>query len=174
MLKKYNQRLTTIAAILLAAMLLTGCANTYKVQYNTEPMGASIICGGSNEGYSPVTLEYSLNEENKEKGFFKTVPCTAVWSSGVKKNFGNTWDIVKFPGGVMSTLTRPNSPGYSQDADFAFKIQQMRRQQAQAQAEANTRALNDLNRAIRDATPKTTNTNCYGTYGGVNCTSTSY
>lgn len=44
-----------------------------------------------------------------------------------------------------------------------------------AQAMENfNQVINGLNQAIKDTTPKSTYTNCYGTYGGVNCTSTSY
>lgn len=38
-----------------------------------------------------------------------------------------------------------------------------------------SKAMSDLNKTIRDSTPKSTNTNCYRTYGNsINCTSTTY
>ncbi|MCG7643710.1 hypothetical protein MHM99_19685 [Alteromonas sp. MmMcT2-2] len=53
--------------------------------------------------------------------------------------------------------------------------------QKQAEAERNQEAWNSINQSlkelgdnIRKNTPKTTYTNCNGTYGGVNCTSTTY
>ena len=46
--------------------------------------------------------------------------------------------------------------------------------QKQVQAAENQKAWSDLNQAIKDATPKTTQTNCYNTFGGVNCNSTTY
>jgi len=154
----------------LVIFLLTGCASGYKITYNTEPKGASVICNGTNEGYSPVTLNYSLNEQNKQIGSMNTVPCAAIWSSGVKKGFSNTWDLNKFPDGVMQTLQRPSGDGYSQDVEFALKVQQMKN----AQKAANAQAWRNLNQAIKDATPKSTYTNCYNTFGGVNCNSTTY
>jgi hypothetical protein len=159
---------------LLLITFLSGCASGYKITYNTEPKGASIICNGKNEGYSPVTLDYSPDENQKKYGSMNTVPCKAIWSSGVKESFTNTWDLDKFPDGVMQTLQRPSGDGYSQDVNFALKVQQMKNQNAQAQAAANAQALRDLNQSIKDATPKTTNTNCYNTYGGINCNSTTY
>lgn len=154
----------------LVIFLLTGCASGYKITYNTEPKGASVICNGINKGYSPVTLNYELNEQNKQIGSLNTVPCTAIWSSGVKKDFANTWDLNKFPDGVMQTLQRPSGDGYSQDVEFALKVQQMKN----AQKAANAQAWRNLNQAIKDATPKSTYTNCYNTFGGVNCNSTTY
>jgi hypothetical protein len=154
---------------------LSGCASSgYNITYNTEPGGASVICDGTNKGYSPVTLIYSPNKETKKLGAMKTSPCTAVWSSGARETFTNTWDLNKFPDGVMQTLPRPNVDGYAQDAEFALKVKQMKNQQAQAQRAENAKAWSNLNKAIKDATPKTTNTNCYNTYGGVSCNSTTY
>jgi hypothetical protein len=53
--------------------------------------------------------------------------------------------------------------------------------QKQAEAERNQEAWNSINQSLKDLgdnirknTPKTTYTNCNGTYGGVNCTSTTY
>ena len=50
-----------------------------------------------------------------------------------------------------------------------------------AQASANRQAWKDLNQSLKETaesirknSPTTTNTNCNGTYGGVNCTSTTY
>ncbi len=119
---------------LLLISFLSGCASGYGITYNTEPIGASIICGGTNEGYSPVELNYSPDENDKENGVFRTVPCSAIWSSGVSKSFGNTWDLKKFPNGVIQTLQRPRGEGYAQDAEFAIKIHNMNSQRRAAEA----------------------------------------
>lgn len=169
----FTVKINNIASMLMV-VALTGCASGYKITYNTEPSGASVICSGTNHGYSPVTLNYTSDESSKRTGSMKTVPCTAIWSSGMRKNFGVTWDLNKFPDGVMQTLQRPSGEGYAQDADFALRVQQMKQQQAQGNAAATQRALENLNRSIEQNRPKTTYTNCYGTYGGVNCNSTTY
>ena len=130
---------------LLLISFLSGCASGYGITYNTEPIGATIICNGKNEGYSPVTLNYSPDEDAKIRGHFTTVPCGAIWSSGVRKDFGNTWDLNKFPDGVMQTLKRPSGEGYSQDAEFALKIQNMKSQRRAA------KAAEDAARAAEDA-----------------------
>jgi len=119
-------------------------------------------------------LHYSLEENDKKYGSMNTAPCTAIWSSGARKRFSNSWDLNEFPDGVMETLQRPNVAGYSQDAEFALKVQQMKNQKAQAQSEAAQRSYNNIMQGLKDTTPKTTKTNCYNTYGGVSCNSTTY
>lgn len=146
---------------LLLISFLSGCDSGYKITYNTEPVGASIICNGKNEGYSPVTLNYSPNENNKKIGFMKTVPCTATWSTGVRKSYTNTWNLNKFPDGVMQTLQRPSDEGYSQDAKFALKVQSMRYQKRQAEA-----AEKSAREAQRQNNKRTT---CYTNSGVTTC-----
>jgi hypothetical protein len=118
----------------LGALILTGCSSKYPITYNSTPQGASVVCNGINQGYTPTTLYYEPSENQKELGSMKTVPCTAYWMSGAKKDFGNTWDLNKFPDGVMQTLQRPNVEGYEKDAQFALQVQNIKYQQRQAQA----------------------------------------
>jgi hypothetical protein len=96
------------------------------------------------------------------------------------KNYG-WFSSTEFPNGVKQTVERPRGEGYTQDAEFALKVQQMRSQQAQSQAAANAKAWDDLNRSLKETaenirrnTPKSTFTNCYDTFGGINCQSTTY
>jgi hypothetical protein len=98
---------------LLLISFLSGCASGYGITYNTEPIGATIICDGNNKGYSPVTLNYSPDENDMKRGFFTTAPCGAIWSSGVRKSFNPTWDLKKFPDGGIETLQRPSGEGYA-------------------------------------------------------------
>ena len=129
---------------------LSGCASSsYPVNYNTEPKGASVICNGNNMGYSPVTLNYLPDENNKKTGSMKTVPCMAIWSSGVKKEFSSTWDLNKFPSGVINTLQRQSGEGYTQDVEFALKVQLMKNKQAQADTDTNAGSNSSLNEAAR-------------------------
>jgi hypothetical protein len=115
-------------------MIFSGCASKYSITYNTNPTGASIICNGTNEGYSPVTLYYQPDEDNKKSGTMRTTPCSSYWVSGMRKDFSNTWDLNKFPDGVMQTLQRPNGDGYEKDAQFALQVKNMKYQQRQAEA----------------------------------------
>jgi hypothetical protein len=143
---------------LILISFLSGCASGYRITYNTEPRGASIICDGINEGYSPVTLNYSPDENNKKYGSMNTVPCTAIWSSGARESFSNTWDLKEFPDGVMQTLQRPNTEGYSQDAGFALQLRQ-----TEAAEDAAAAARDSADEARRQNNKTTT---CYTNYGG--------
>ncbi len=147
---------------LLLISFLSGCANGYKITYNTEPKGASIVCNGINKGYSPVSLNYSPDDNSKKNGTFTTVPCTAIWSSGVKKEFGNRWDLDKYPNGVMRTLQRPDSEGYSQDANFALQLRQT--EAAESAAAAARKSAREAQRQNNKTTTCYTNngvTTCY-------------
>ena len=179
--------------ILLSFIFLSGCASTgsnhvYKITYNTVPEGASVICDGVNKGYSPVVLSYYPNESERVSGSMQTKPCKAVWSSGISRWFNNIWDLNQFPIGVIHTVQRPNVEGYSQDAEFALRVQQMKQQeiqnrlqQQQAASAETQRNLDNINRQVEsyrrqveNNMPIRTNTNCRSTYGGLNCRSTSY
>jgi hypothetical protein len=146
---------------LLLISFLSGCASGYNITYNTEPRGASIICNGTNRGYSPVTLNYSPDENQKKYGSINTIPCTAIWSSGARKNYSNTWDLNKFPDGVTQTLERPNIEGYSQDAGFALQLRQTEAAESAAAAARES--------ALEAQRQNNKTTTCYKNYVVTTC-----
>lgn len=155
------------------ATFLSGCASSqYAILFDSNPQGAVLVCDGKNRGYTPETL-YIPKENIKGQAELNLSGCTATWASGAQNRYG-TVPLNQYQDSVRITAPRPNAPGLEQDMNFALKVQQFKYQQAQDAAAANAQAWKDLNQAIKDATPKSTYTNCYGTYGGVNCTSTSY
>ncbi|HHQ4614489.1 TPA: hypothetical protein ACSP2F_002634 [Aeromonas veronii] len=162
--------------VMAAVFFLSGCAsNTYPVTYATDPEGAELFCNGVGQGdFTPLTLYYTLDKETKERGTLNTVQCEARWRSGVTAQANSQFNLGEFPNGVIVTIPRPNAEGYAADAEYALKIRQFKYQLAKDRAAANAKIWKDLNQTIKDATPKTTRTNCYGVFGGVNCTSTSY
>ncbi|MCA6064464.1 hypothetical protein [Thalassolituus marinus] len=117
-------------------IFITGCASNsnYGITYNSEPQGAVLICNGENKGYTSKTLFYKLDKDDKKRGYFRTQTCEAKWVSGVRETYSNTWDLNKFPKGVMQTLQRPNVPGYQQDAEFALKVREMKAAERAANA----------------------------------------
>ena len=131
--------------LLSSPIFLAGCGS-YGINYNTVPQGASLICEGQHKGYTPTTLKYDVDSDSKKQGYFSTRPCYAKWASGVQKDYGNMWDLEEFPDGVMQTLKRPDGGDYSQDAEFALKVQRMRQQQQSAQN--STDAINSIGSAI--------------------------
>ena len=130
-------RFLRIFPVLICLTILGGCASKYPITYNSEPKGAAVICNGVSKGYTPTTLYYQPDESSKKQGVMKTVPCKAIWSSGAKQDYSTTWDLKKFPKGVMQTVPRPDVPGYSQDAEFALNVENMKSQRKQANAAQN-------------------------------------
>lgn len=84
----------TLLAIMACGFM--ACSNQYAITYNTNPIGASIVCGGIGKGLSPLTLYYDRDGIN-DKGFLYTTPCKAVFSSGYVDYFGYLWNTNKFP-----------------------------------------------------------------------------
>ena len=96
-----------IIILLLAISFLSACGSSgYAITYNTLPQGASVICNGKHEGYSPVKLYY---EFDMEKRYGYSEPCYTQWSNTGKKQYSTTWDLKKFPNGVIQTLDIPIS-----------------------------------------------------------------
>lgn len=125
---KSGARLVTIFLTVLAS---GGCASKYSVTFDSYPQGATLVCNGTNWGYTPKTLYY--DKEVKNQSYLSLSSCSANWSSGARKSYGSV-SVQKFPGGVRQTLQRPDVPGFQQDADFALKVQQLNVQKRQAQA----------------------------------------
>ena len=122
-------RLLFLKIFLLTLLVaVSGCtsANRYGVTYQTKPEGASIICDGQDRGYSPVDLEYKLDEEHKSNGILYTRQCTAIWKSGYSSNFDTAINLNEFPNGLITTITRASGKGYKKDIEFASRIQQIR------------------------------------------------
>jgi hypothetical protein len=158
---------------ILGILLLTGCSSKYGITYNTNPEGASVVCQGVNKGYSPVRLYYTPDENQKKVGSMRTVQCSAYWVSGAKKDFENTWDLNKFPNGVIQTLQRPNVDGYEKDAQFALQVQNSNYQRRQAQAaedaayqqSRNANANQQRNYQLQQQNYQLQNINNYMRYG---------
>lgn len=143
----------TLKVILSLSVLigLTSCASgsrQYRVTFDSTPQGASLICNGKNWGYTPITLYY--DEKVKTQPSLNVSNCSANWSSGARQNYPSNLTI--YPqGGTNIALPRPNVPGYSQDAEFALRVQNMKAQKnqaeaAQRQASAAQRQANETQR----------------------------
>jgi hypothetical protein len=127
-------------------ILLSGCSSKYAVTFDSNPQGAKIICGNTDFGYTPMTLYY---DDVKEQPTLDLGRCSAYWRSGVSKKYG-TVPLTKYPDGVRQTLQRPSASGYSQDAEFALKVQKMKNQQRQAQEAENAESWRQLNQSLNN------------------------
>ncbi len=127
------KKLLKYALLAIMACGFVGCGGDYSITYNTNPIGANVICGGVGKGLSPLTLYYDRDGID-DSGFLYTTPCKAVFSSGYVDYFDRQWDTNKFPKGVRQTLTRPQGDGYQQDMAFGMEYQRTLIMQQQAQA----------------------------------------
>lgn len=139
-MKKLN-----LMVVLCILFVTSACSSKYAVTFDSNPQGAQLVCNGKNWGYTPQTLYY--DKEVKERTTLSLGACSANWISGAHKSYG-TVPLAQYPDGVRQTLQRPSGTGYSQDAEFALKFQQMRQQQRQAQAAANAESWRQLNQSL--------------------------
>ena|SRR5690606_26414870 len=166
--------------VMVVVIFLSGCANSqYAIQFDSSPQGAALVCDGKNWGYTPETL-YIPKKNIKGETELNLSGCTATWVSGAQNRYG-TVPLTQYPDSVRITAPRPDAPNLEQDMNFALKVQQFKYQQAQDAAAAKAKAWADLNESLKDTaesirknTPTSTYTNCYNTFGGVSCNSTSY
>lgn len=123
--------------LILSIFIFSGCSSKYQVSFDSNPKGATLICDGKNWGYTPISLY--IDKEKLEGKSSLSIDCSANWISGVKKNYTSKIPLDKFLEGVSATVERGNGEGYSQDAQFALQVEQMKAQQAQvaSQQQAN-------------------------------------
>jgi hypothetical protein len=115
-------RVTIIISFFVA---VTGCSsNQYAVTYDSNPRGAQVYCSGTEYGYTPVTLYYTLDEETKKNGILRTSPCSVKWVSGASARVNNVNDLNKFPNGIVWKVPRPSEPNAHVDHSFALQLQQ--------------------------------------------------
>ena len=130
------------AALLAAALLLSGCS-TY-VTVNSEPEGARItdVSGAINYGIAPVQIEYDTSELEGQRGM---VPgYKATWVSGATAQTDNPFIIPDLKYGTSVLLKRPdNVPGLEKDLEFALKRAQQRAVQAERERDQMQLYLND-------------------------------
>ncbi|MEQ5837158.1 hypothetical protein [Marinobacter sp. NFXS9] len=145
-------------AIPLVTVFATGCASKYPVTFDSYPQGATLVCNGTNWGYTPRTLYYE--PEVKEQQYLYLSACSANWASGAKKVYDPV-PVQQFQDGVRQTAQRPNVPGFQQDSEFALKVQQMNYQRRQAQAAEQS--------AYEQQRQNNKTTTCITNYGFTTC-----
>jgi len=116
--------------IVLSILFVTGCStkNGIYVTYKSDPPGATIYSGGTNNGYAPVRLYYSVNERNRRAGRVNFATIKALWASGASASAeGLHADYSNVGEELEYTLTRPNGvKGRKVDLDFALQLERNR------------------------------------------------
>jgi len=127
-------------------ILFTGCSNKqYPVTFDSDPQGGMLVCNGVKKGLTPQTLYYTLDDKSKETKTLNIVPCGIIWRSGVKKSCATSFDLNKFPNGVIHTVHRPDGDGYDKDVDFELEAKRLKLEERRTiAAERTAKATEDL------------------------------
>lgn len=152
---------------LLLVLILAGCAtslqpNQAKIEFHSNPPGATISTGKGSVGYAPVTLVWTLNEGRVAA---VSEPITATWVSGATSTI--TINLTAGQAGVY-TFNRPQGvAGLDSDIQWAIHIQQASQRKSEADAAALANALKNYNENWeRNNRPQTPTTNCTSIVSG--------
>tara|TARA_B100000686_G_scaffold4311_1_gene4344 strand:- start:73 stop:564 length:492 start_codon:yes stop_codon:yes gene_type:complete len=132
MVRSYPIKVVYAVVLFVSFFISGGCSNKYRLTFNTNPQGATLICDGKNWGYTPVQLY--LPEEVRQKSYIDGNPCVAHWASGAKASYHSQVAIYPSAAGTILNLDRPPGPGYEIDAEFNLKLQQMQYQKRSLEA----------------------------------------
>lgn len=127
------------------SVFVSACSRKYPITYNTNPVGANVVCAGISKGYSPITLYYDSKEF--EKTNYRTQQCEAIWVSGARSYFSSEWNeaVRQYPEGVTQTLQRPTDyPNLEKDMEFAFQVEQFKYNQSMQQRQMQLQELQYL------------------------------
>lgn len=135
----------------------------YGVTYDSTPQAAMLICNNKQEGYTPKTLYYTLNENNFKTGVLKTAPCRAVWASGMQAEFNDFFNLHEFPNRVQTSVSAPKID--NRDMQFALQKAQIDAQEnhyRSMRAAQQSQQIDQMIQGIGNIVPKTTYCNRIG------------
>ena len=146
----------------LAALMLSACAPTLYVTYQSEPAGAQLYEGGRFWGYTPVTLQYPATGPMRQNGCMRLRQVSVRWASGAEASVPLITACAQNGYNQQFAFQRPaDYPGRKEDAQFAASMMQYRAaaQQSQVQESAAMlqafEAINNQLRREREAKPPT-------------------
>lgn len=94
----------------------------YRVQYETIPAGATILCNGEEQGVTPFFKYRDLSSEQKANQVLEINNCQALWPSGAQADIQVAIPLDKFPRFVHVATERPiDAPNYEIDQAFGAK-----------------------------------------------------
>lgn len=126
--------------VMVLSLLLTACAsNMLSVTYYSDPPGAILYEDSRSFGYTPVTLNYEVSEQDRESGVKQLRGTQVVWQSGASAHINYlTADLKNIGMNQQFTFRRPSdAAGLDGDLQFAENL----RRQREARSDAATAAL---------------------------------
>lgn len=152
---------------LLIVLILAGCAtplqsNQAKIEFYSNPPGATISTGKGSVGRAPATLVWTLNNGQSTA---VSEPITATWVSGATSTI--TINLTAGQAGAY-TFNRPQGvAGLDSDIQWAMHLQQASQHKSEADAAALAAALKNYNENWeRNNRPPTPTTNCTSIVSG--------
>lgn len=140
--------------------------NLVSVTYASDPPGAVIYSNGKRMGFAPLTVTYTLNNQNIKDGVMTAAPITANWLSGASTTLPR--EQLDFGKGMNWTvnITRPsNFPDREKDEQFGLQVLAQKQQEQLGNQIRSAQELQLLNQSLQ---------NSYRAPPHINCTSTSY
>jgi len=117
-------------------IMLSGCANTLKVTYHSDPPGAVLYQENQQFGYAPTTLNYKVTDEDKKRGYTILRGTTVRWASGASATISSLRADLSTGYNQQFTFIRPeNYPGREADVRFSLELQKLAIMQRQAKAQ---------------------------------------
>ena len=127
----------TFAFFMIGGSLLSGCASTLHITYDSDPPGAVLYQGQQRFGYTPVSVQYQVSTEEKKLGY-KVVEGTLVrWASGATAEMSSfKADLNQRGFSQYFSFQRPEGvPGRETDVQFSLELDRTRALQRQAAAQ---------------------------------------
>ena len=128
-----------MSTLLVLMMLVAGCATTstaLNVTYLSDPPGAVLYQETQRFGYTPMTLQYPVTNEDQKRGY-KLLKGTSVrWMSGASAEISSLRADLNTGLNQQFNFARPdNYPGREDDFRFSLELERnaIMRRQAQAQ-----------------------------------------
>lgn len=153
-----------LVAILLSAPLLSACSTTLSMTYTCDPAGASLYEGNSKLGVCPLTVQYPITQQDRQRGYVLAEGISAVWISGASFSIPYLRADLRNGTNQQFTFERPRGiPGYATDARYALQLQRnaILVQQEKNQAYTNyLKTLSQINRPPPLITPLSPNVHC--------------
>jgi len=141
-----------IGLMALGIFIFSGCASKYTVRYESDPIGAVLVCQGERKFTMPTKTLY-LDEEERKKHLYIFNPiknhrapktgCSVNWISGYSMDL-NSVRIEEFQNGMIITVKRPFGEGYEKDAQYALQLSQVLATRKAATDAANRQDWNDI------------------------------
>lgn len=111
---------------------------TLHVTYLSHPPGAALYEGERAFGYCPLTLEYTITQADRQRGYMVLRGLTARWVSGARASVSSIQADLNNGTTQQFTFLRPEeAAGLQIDASFALDIERNRILQQQAEAQQN-------------------------------------